>query len=70
MPEVHQAQSDQVMGRCIICKKETNKTLFKTAIVHTYICSEECLIKYFEPLGKKKIVIQTKVGGETDYWLE
>jgi len=57
------------MGRCVICRKETNKTLFKKALVHTYICSTECLVKYF----KHKVTIQEtldKQSEERDYWIE
>ena len=57
------------MGRCVICRRETNKTLFKNALVHTYICSTECLVKYFE----HKVTIQEtldKQSGERDYWIE
>jgi len=57
------------MGRCVICRKETNKTLFKKAIVHTYICSKECLAKYF---GHKVTIQETfgKSSEERDYWTE
>lgn len=57
------------MGRCVICRKETNKTLFKKAIVHTYICSKECLAKYF---GHKVMIQETfsKSSDERDYWIE
>jgi len=40
------------MGKCVVCEKETEKVLFKKAIVKTYICSEECLHKY---LGAVKV---------------
>jgi len=54
------------MGHYVICRKETNKTLFKKALAHTCICSTECLVKYF----KHKVTIQETLdnqSGERDY---
>ena len=39
------------MGECVVCGKETSKTLHRKAIMPIYICSETCLQKYFKPLG-------------------
>jgi len=49
------------MGRCVICRKETNKTLFKKARPH-YICSTECLVKYF----KHKVTIQETLDKQSE----
>ena len=57
------------MGRCVICGKETGRTLFKNALVQTYVCSRECLAKYF----KHRVEIQEtldKSSGERNYWIE
>lgn len=61
------------MGRCVICKKETRKCLFKNAMVPTYICSQECLVEYCKPLGKTKFAFQETLGKknrERDCWFE
>jgi len=55
------------MGKCLVCGKETRKVLFKDAIVKTYICSEKCLRKYFEPIGGVKIMKKLK---ENEGWLD
>jgi hypothetical protein len=39
------------MGECQVCGKETSLVLFSKAFVPTYICSTECLKKYFKPIG-------------------
>jgi hypothetical protein len=56
-----------------MCGKETDKTLFRKALVHTYICSKECLTEYFKPLGGRKLAIQESIDkgiDERDYWIE
>ena len=55
------------MGKCVVCGKETEKVLFKKAIVKTHICSEECLQKYFKPLGGVRF--RRKLS-EDDGWLD
>jgi len=57
-----------IMGRCVICGKETVKVLYKDAIVKTYICSEQCLQKYFQQVGGVKSV-QKKLK-EDEAWLD
>ena len=55
--------------KCVVCGKPTWKTLFKKAIVHTPICSEECLVKFW----RKKVRLQQTFGegiGERDYWFD
>jgi len=49
----------------VICGKETQKVLFKEAIV---ICSEKCLRKYFEPIGGVKIMLEKLK--ENEAWLD
>jgi len=51
-----------------VCGKETREVLFKDTIVKTYICSERCLRKYFEPIDGVKIV-QKKLK-ENEGWLD
>ena len=46
------------MGRCVICREETDKRLFKEAIVPIYICSKKCFIKYF----KHEVIFQETFG--------
>jgi len=55
------------MGECVVCGKETEKVLFKKAIVKTYICSETCLQKYFAPIGG--VIVQKKLA-EDESWLD
>ncbi|MDH5481567.1 MAG: hypothetical protein OEY22_01615 [Candidatus Bathyarchaeota archaeon] len=57
----------------VVCEKETNRRLFKDDIVPTFICSKECLLKYFKPLGRETTVIQETFGGsieQRDYWFQ
>lgn len=54
-------------GKCVVCGKETFKVLFRKAIVPTFICSRECLRRYFEPIGG--VTTQEKLG-EADSWLD
>lgn len=58
------------MGKCVVCKKETRKVLFKDAIVKTYICSEKCLKEYFKPVKGWKLRTQKKLVGEDEGWLD
>jgi len=48
-------------------EKKPSRFFFKDAIVKTYICSERCLRKYFEPIGGVKIM-QKKLK-ENEAWL-
>jgi hypothetical protein len=59
-----------ITGRCAVCKRETTITLFKEALIPTYICSEECLKEYLKPLRRGKISIQTAIDGTREHWLD
>ena len=57
------------LGTCIVCDKETRKVIFKNAIVKTYVCSRECLKKYFAPVGRVTIVTKLCAPSEDESWL-
>jgi len=65
--EVQVAGLFYVMGKCQVCGKETEKVLFKKAAVKTYICSVECLQKYFAPIGGVKRQVKLV---EDEGWLD
>jgi hypothetical protein len=55
------------MGQCVACGKETLKILFRKAVVPIYVCSEQCLQKYFKPIGG--VDVPQKLG-PSDSWLD
>jgi len=59
-----------LMGKCVVCGKETIKVLFKDAIEKTYICSMQCLKEYFRPAKDWKLITQKKLTEEDEGWLD
>lgn len=57
----------QSLGKCVVCGQETSRVVFRAVLVPTYICSMECLQKYFQPLGG--VNAQQKIT-ETESWFD
>ncbi len=59
-----------MMGNCQVCGQETKKVAWGKAIFKIFICSEECLQKYFAPLGFVRPVLRRlDKPGEEESWL-
>jgi len=55
------------MGQCVACGKETLKILFRKAAVPIFVCSEDCLQKYFQPIGGADV---PKKLAQSESWLD